>query len=106
MHSQANAKLIKTVGGRETRFIVFVFYFTPMIFVVPLCEPKITGHCSTGISSAPVKCAVVVSPERRIGGMTTGGLGRTDVGDISAFGGMRSSFTVTLQNIIPTERTG
>ena len=38
------------------------------------------------------KRAVVVSPEKRIGGMTTGGLGRTDVGDMSAFGGIAIEF--------------
>ena len=36
--------------------------------------------------------AVVISPETRIGGMTTGGLGQTDVGNKSAFGGIALEF--------------
>ena len=36
--------------------------------------------------------AVIVSPESRIGGMTTGGLGQTDVGDTEAHGGISRQF--------------
>ena len=36
--------------------------------------------------------AVVVSPETRIGGLTTGGLGQTDIGIKSAFGGIALEF--------------
>ena len=36
--------------------------------------------------------AIVVSPERRIGGLTTGGLGQTDIGNKSAFGGIALEF--------------
>lgn len=36
--------------------------------------------------------AVVVSPETRIGGLTTGGLGQTDIGAKSAFGGLALAF--------------
>ena len=35
---------------------------------------------------------VVVSPETRIGGLTTGGLGQTDIGNKSAFGGIALEF--------------
>ena len=38
------------------------------------------------------KSAVVVSPETRIGGLTTGGLGQTDIGNKSAFGGIALEF--------------
>ena len=38
------------------------------------------------------RTAVVVSPETRIGGMTTGGLGQTDIGNKSAFGGIALEF--------------
>lgn len=38
------------------------------------------------------RSVVVVSPERRIGGLTTGGLGATDVGDKSAYGGLALKF--------------
>lgn len=35
---------------------------------------------------------VVVSPETRIGGLTTGGLGQTDIGNKAAFGGLALAF--------------
>ena len=38
------------------------------------------------------KSAVVVSPETRIGGLTTGGLGQTDIGNKAAFGGIALEF--------------
>ena len=34
------------------------------------------------------KTVVIVCPETRIGGLTTGGLGQTDIGNKSAFGGL------------------
>ena len=38
------------------------------------------------------KSAVIVSPETRIGGLTTGGLGQTDIGNKKAFGGLALEF--------------
>ena len=38
------------------------------------------------------KSAVIVSPETRIGGLTTGGLGQTDIGNKQAFGGLALAF--------------
>ena len=38
------------------------------------------------------KTAVIVSPETRMGGLTTGGLGQTDIGNKSAFGGLALQF--------------
>ena len=38
------------------------------------------------------KSALIVSPETRIGGLTTGGLGQTDIGNKSAFGGIALEF--------------
>ena len=38
------------------------------------------------------RSAVVVSPETRIGGLTTGGLGSTDIGNKAAFGGIALEF--------------
>ena len=38
------------------------------------------------------KRAVIVCPETRIGGLTTGGLGQTDIGNKSAFGGLALQF--------------
>ena len=38
------------------------------------------------------RSAIIVSPETRIGGLTTGGLGQTDIGNKSAFGGIALEF--------------
>ena len=38
------------------------------------------------------RTAVIVCPETRIGGLTTGGLGQTDIGNKSAFGGLALQF--------------
>ncbi|MBO7683967.1 MAG: FAD-dependent oxidoreductase [Kiritimatiellae bacterium] len=38
------------------------------------------------------RSAVIVSPETRIGGLTTGGLGQTDIGNKAAFGGIALEF--------------
>ena len=38
------------------------------------------------------RTAVIVCPETRIGGLTTGGLGQTDIGNNSAFGGLALQF--------------
>ena len=38
------------------------------------------------------RSCVIVSPETRIGGLTTGGLGQTDIGNKSAFGGIALEF--------------
>ena len=35
---------------------------------------------------------VVVCPDKRIGGLTTGGLGQTDIGNKNAFGGIALEF--------------
>lgn len=38
------------------------------------------------------KSAIIVSPETRMGGLTTGGLGQTDIGNKRAFGGLALQF--------------
>ncbi len=38
------------------------------------------------------KSAIIVSPETRLGGLTTGGLGATDIGHKSAYGGLALKF--------------
>ena len=55
------------------------------------------GATSAGISAAMQvtrmgRKAVLVEPTNRIGGLTTGGLGSTDIGNKGAFGGIARSF--------------
>ncbi len=55
------------------------------------------GATSAGLAAAVQAkrmglSVVVVEPSNRIGGLTTGGLGQTDIGNKSAFGGLALSF--------------
>ena len=57
----------------------------------------VVGGTSAGIAAAVQATrdgerVVVLEPTQRIGGMTTGGLGQTDIGDKSAFGGLARKF--------------
>ena len=63
----------------------------------PPCDIVIYGSTPAALSAAVQakrmgKSAVVVSPETRIGGLTTGGLGQTDIGNKAAFGGIALQF--------------
>ena len=62
-----------------------------------MCDIVIYGSSPAAIAAAVQakrmgKSAVIVSPETRIGGLTTGGLGQTDIGNKSAFGGIALEF--------------
>ena len=61
------------------------------------CDIVIYGSSPAAISAAVQakrmgRTAVIVSPETRIGGLTTGGLGQTDIGNKAAFGGIALEF--------------
>ena len=62
-----------------------------------VCDIVIYGSSPAAISAAIQakrmgRSAVIVSPETRIGGLTTGGLGQTDIGNKAAFGGLALDF--------------
>ena len=67
-------------GAAAETFDVVVYGSTPAAITAAI-EAKELG-----------KRVVIVSPETRIGGLTTGGLGQTDIGNKSAFGGLAQSF--------------
>ena len=61
------------------------------------CDIVIYGSSPAAIAAAVQakrmgRSAVIVSPETRIGGLTTGGLGQTDIGNKAAFGGIALEF--------------
>ena len=63
----------------------------------PTWDVVVYGSSPAAISAAISarrlgKSAVIVSPETRIGGLTTGGLGQTDIGNKAAFGGLALQF--------------
>ena len=61
------------------------------------CDLVVYGSSPAGLAAAVQAkrmglSAVVVSPENRIGGLTTGGLGQTDIGNKRCFGGIALEF--------------
>ena len=61
------------------------------------CDIVIYGSSPAALATAIQakrmgRSAVIVSPETRIGGLTTGGLGQTDIGNKAAFGGLALEF--------------
>lgn len=61
------------------------------------CDVLIYGGTSAGIAAAVQTLRmglhpIVVEPSARIGGLTTGGLGQTDIGNKEAFGGIALEF--------------
>lgn len=76
------------------------------LFIIGIFSPKaycqtydivIYGGTSAGISAAIQasrmdKSVVLIEPSQRIGGLTTGGLGQTDIGNKQAIGGISREF--------------
>ena len=67
------------------------------VLAATISDIVIYGSSPAAISAAVQakrmgRSAVIVSPETRIGGLTTGGLGQTDIGNKSAFGGIALEF--------------
>ena len=68
------------VGCDDTERDVVIYGSSPAAFSAAISAQKLG------------KTAVIVCPERRIGGLTTGGLGQTDIGNKGAFGGLALQF--------------
>src|SRR5689334_7453468 len=52
-----------------------------------------SGGAMAAVQAARLgKSAVLVNPERRVGGMTSGGLGHTDTGNTASIGGLAREF--------------
>ncbi len=86
--------------------INYAFYFVSVFFLFVSCEKKaieydlvIYGGTSAGVAAAVQaarlnKSVIIVEPgtEQQLGGLTTGGLGRTDFGNKSVIGGISLEF--------------
>ena len=98
---------MKILQERKLRVFVFrykVIGFLGMLLMsmTAICvegnyDVVVYGSTPAAISAAVQatrmgKRTVVVSPETRIGGLTTGGLGQTDIGNKRAFGGLALQF--------------
>ncbi len=83
------------------------FLLTCLLFITNSCETStnkakqydivIYGGTSAGVSAAIQgsrmgKSVVLIEPTNRIGGLTTGGLGQTDIGNKQAIGGISLEF--------------
>lgn len=69
----------------------------------------IYGGSSAGIAAAVAahRCSlscVVIEPSQRIGGLTTGGLGQTDIGNKRAFGGIAREFYEAVKSYYDDDR--
>lgn len=69
-----------TATSAETRRAIVVYGSSPAAIAAAVQAKRMGVSC------------VIVSPETRIGGLTTGGLGQTDIGNKSAFGGIALEF--------------
>ena len=68
-----------------------------LLGLITEADVVIYGGTSAGIAAAVAvrergHSAVVIEPSNRIGGLTTGGLGATDIGNKAAFGGLARRF--------------
>ncbi len=96
-----------TIRGRILFLATCALFLTTLGQTVsPSAEPDLTsreydvvvyGGTSAGIAAAvQVKrmggSVLVIEPSRRIGGLTTGGLGQTDIGNKAAIGGISREF--------------
>jgi len=78
-----------------------IYFFVALAFVATACTPK-TKVCIYGGTSAAVTAAysaavqgcdvMIVCPDKVLGGMTTGGLGHTDIGNKQAVIGVSRDF--------------
>ena len=87
---------------RKTSLIILSAFFISFIFQTELKSQEdydiiIYGGTSAGIaaaveSSRMAKSVLIIEPSNRIGGLTTGGLGATDIGNKIAIGGISREF--------------
>ncbi|MFO7621959.1 MAG: FAD-dependent oxidoreductase [Bacteroidales bacterium] len=79
--------------------LLILIWFSPMAFNQSINKYDIVvyGGTSAGVSAAIQasrmgKSVVLIEPTSRIGGLTTGGLGQTDIGNKQAIGGIAREF--------------
>src|SRR5690606_38202753 len=88
--------IVKTIY-RTILTIILLFSFNTGLKSQTNFDIVIYGGTSAGISAAIQssrmgKSVVLIEPTQRIGGLTTGGLGQTDIGNKQAIGGISREF--------------
>ncbi len=93
--------------------LITLFWFNQTAFSqnVKSFDLVIYGGTSAGISAAIQasrmgKTVVLIEPTSRIGGLTTGGLGQTDIGNKQAIGGIAREFYQNVKNTTSNPKTG
>ncbi|MCB0630658.1 MAG: FAD-dependent oxidoreductase [Saprospiraceae bacterium] len=91
--------------------LLFLLSLTSLLLHFSACQKADTaatydiviyGATSAGIAAAVQakrmdKSVILISPDARIGGLTTGGLGQTDIGNKVAIGGISREFYVSIK---------
>lgn len=80
-----------------THFFITFFFFSSFAQKTKSYDVVVYGGTSAGIASAIQssrmgKSVVLVEPGKRLGGLTTGGLGQTDIGNKHVVGGISREF--------------
>ncbi len=75
----------------------FLAFFSPFLLVGQTYDLVIYGGTSAGVAAAIQasrmgKTVILIEPGQRLGGLTTGGLGQTDIGNKQAIGGISREF--------------
>lgn len=83
-------------------FVLFLFFHTIAFAQTHTYDIVIYGGSSAGVSAAiqaarAEKSVVIVEPYERLGGLTTGGLGATDIGNKDVIGGISREFYQNLK---------
>jgi len=99
MRGRLSAGSIESKGsGSHMKKFMFAIWVTCALLARAESYDVVIYGSSPAALSAAVQAkrmgvsAVIVSPETRIGGLTTGGLGQTDIGNKQAFGGIALEF--------------
>ena len=92
-------------------FLVPLILFNGMIFcqTIQSYDIVVYGASSAGISAAIQgsrlgKKVLLIESGNRIGGLTTGGLGKTDIGNKHAIGGISREFYKNIKNYYQKKR--
>lgn len=87
---------------KRSFFAVPALFLSCSLFASQIYDIVIYGGTSAGVSAAiqssrSGKSVVVIEPTSRIGGLTTGGLGATDIGSKTSVGGISKEFYVNVK---------
>ena len=94
---------LKPISALKNTFAFWFIYFVILIpinasaQIISSYDVVIYGGTSAGVSAA-IQCSrmgkkvILIEPTNRIGGLTTGGLGKTDIGNKQAIGGVSREF--------------